>query len=299
MRSIHTLTLSLCLLATLGLAACSEPPESPDVKEELTTLLQQEPELLLDVLRQHNETVYRIAEAGLESVRQRAIMEQQKAMLENPLQPAIDPERPIRGEENAPITIVEYSDFQCPFCRDGARTAELVLGKHAGEVRLVFKHMPLSSHRHAVTAARYFEAAALQDEEKAWLLHDVMFAEQEALEQGGAEWLKGQALELGLDVARLERDAVSETVNERIKADLTEAEAFGIRGTPHFVVGGVMLPGAQPLEEFTRVINMVREHRAANPAPAAPADQTSNATGLPNATDAAAVDSCLDCLNEE
>lgn len=254
----------LAAICCLIIAGCSgeSGTDSTDLKQKVTELLRQNPDIVLDVLRENNETVFHVAEQGMAVAQQRAIRDQRMAMVKNPLQPEIDPDRPIRGDKNAPITVVEYSDFQCPYCGEAARTVELMMQKHKGEVRLVFKHMPLSSHPQALPAARYFEAASLQDEEKAWQLHDIMFQNQEALTKGGAAWIKKQAADLGLDVEKLDKDAMSPEVNNRIRDDLREAKRFGISGTPHFVVGGVLMAGAQPLEEFTNVIELVEQNRA-------------------------------------
>lgn len=277
--------LALCLVAILCCfvaAGCSGESgfDKSDLKKRISEVLREDPELVLDVLRENNETVFRIAEQGMAVAQQRAMREQRMDMVKNPLQPELDMDRPVRGPEDAPITIVEYSDFQCPYCSDAARTVELLLQKHRGEVKLHFKHMPLSSHPMALPAARYFEAASLQDEEKAWSLYDTFFQEQDALKQGGEEWMKQQAAGLGLDVEQLEKDAAGSVVNNRIKDDLREAKRLGISGTPHFIVGGVLLAGAQPLEEFTSVIELVKEHRAQQPAPQEePAQKTDEGEG--------------------
>ncbi len=267
MRRIPALCLMAIFCCTIAVGCSGESGvDKSDLKETVSEVLRENPEIVLDVLRQNNETVFRIAEQGMAVAQQRTMREQRMEMVKNPLEPELDMDRPVRGPEDAPIAIVEYSDFQCPYCSDAARTVELLLQKHKGEVRLHFKHMPLSSHPMALPAARYFEAAALQDEEKAWALYDIFFREQDALKQGGEEWIKQQAAELDLDVEKLEEDAAGSVVNNRIKEDLREAKRMGISGTPHFIVGGVLLAGAQPLEEFTSVIELVKEQRAQQPA---------------------------------
>ncbi|MFW5733800.1 MAG: DsbA family protein [Oceanidesulfovibrio sp.] len=263
MRKLTALCLA-AIISCLVAAGCSENPaaDKTDLEREISDILREKPDLVLNILRENNETVFRIAQQGMAEAQQRALEEQRMAMVENPLQPEINMDRPVRGPEDAPIVIVEYSDFQCPYCSDAARTVELLMQKHKDEVRLHFKHMPLSSHPVALPAARYFEAASLQDEEKAWQLYDIFFSDQEALKQGGVEWIRQQATELGLDVDKLDEDAAGSVVNNRIKDDLREAKRLDITGTPHFIVGGVLVAGAQPLEEFSKIIELIKDHRA-------------------------------------
>jgi predicted DsbA family dithiol-disulfide isomerase len=107
-------------------------------------------------------------------------------------------------------------------------------------------------------AAQYFEAAALQSREKAWQFHDRLFQEQEKL---SPDFFKQVAKELGLDVARLEKDAASPAIAERIKADIAEAERFGIQGTPGYIIDGVPLRGAYPINYFEEIIRQVETSR--------------------------------------
>lgn len=249
----------MLMLAIALLSACQR--DQGVAKQDVEAVLRENPELILRVLRENKEDVFDIVQAGLESKRKQQEMAKRQQELQNPKQPAIAPDRPVRGDEDAPVTIVEYSDFLCPYCLRGAATVEQVLEEYAGEVRLVFKHQPLKSHEHAMIAARYFEATAMQDEQKAWQLHDRMFAQQEALEKGGEPWLKNVVAQLGLDVEQIARDARSDEVTGRIESDMAEARQFGFRGTPYFLVGGVSIAGAVPPEDFKDVVELVLAHK--------------------------------------
>jgi hypothetical protein len=138
---------------------------------------------------------------------------------------------PSRGAPMAKVTIVEFSDFQCPHC--GAAHPELVrlLREFDGKVRLVYKYFPLSSHTRAVPAARAAEAARVQG--KFWEMHDLLFENQRELEDAD---IRKYAAQLGLDMARFERDWTSDAAAQRVDADRQLGQKVGIEATPSFFV---------------------------------------------------------------
>jgi protein-disulfide isomerase len=162
---------------------------------------------------------------------------------------AVEAVGPSRGPAEAKITIVEFADFECPFCGRAAEVVEQVLAEYPGKVRLVFRHFPLSIHAQAPKAA---EASACADEQgRFWEFHDSLF-ESRALE---IEALKAQAGRLGLDAARFERCLDSGQMEPLVRKDLAAGQQAGVGGTPAFFVNGVLLSGAQPVEAFRRVID--------------------------------------------
>jgi protein-disulfide isomerase len=157
---------------------------------------------------------------------------------------------PVRGPAKAQVTIVEYSDFQCPFCARVVPTLNQIQETYGDRVNLVYKHLPLRIHPEAPGAAAAAEAARLQG--KFWEMHDKIFAGQRELSDAKyTEW----AREIGLDVERFDKDRRSEQVRARIAKDEQEAERFGVSGTPAFFINGRFLSGAQPFEAFQRVID--------------------------------------------
>jgi len=156
-----------------------------------------------------------------------------------------------KGPETAPITIVEFSDFQCPFCRRVEPTLKQIEDAYKGQVRIVWKHLPLSFHKEAAGAALAAEAAAKQG--KFWEFHDRLFADQTKL---GPEDLNQHAKDLSLDMKRFETDLQnSGEEKKRIDADVAEATALGIKGTPGFFINGRFVEGAQPYEVFAKIID--------------------------------------------
>ncbi len=181
--------------------------------------------------------------------------QQRDAEYANPLKPEIDETRVIFGKKDAPITIVEYSDFECPYCSRGYQTVKQVKAEYGDKVRVLFKHLPLDFHPMAEPAARYYEAIALQDHGKAEKFHDKVFENQGELKSGKEGFLKKVAKEVGANMGKLEKDLNDEKISKRIQADMEEAQKFGIRGTPGFIVNGISLRGALPFSEFKDVID--------------------------------------------
>lgn len=156
---------------------------------------------------------------------------------------------PVKGPANAKITIIEFSDFQCPFCKRGKDTMEEVSKKYPNDVKLVFKQLPLAFHDKAEPAARASLSAGKQG--KFWEMHDALFDNQAQL---SAEFFVDQAKKLGLDVEKFKKDMDAADVTEQIKKDKELADKHGISGTPGFFVNGVAVRGAYPLAHFDSII---------------------------------------------
>ena len=157
---------------------------------------------------------------------------------------------PTKGSADAKLAIVEFSDFQCPFCRRVNPTIEQIEHEYGDKVRIVFKHLPLEMHPKAPAAHAAAEAAHRQG--KFWEMHDLIFGNQEAM---SPEKYVEYAKQLQLDVARFQRDVASAEIQSRIAADSQEADRLGVTGTPSFFVNGRFLSGAQPFDAFKELID--------------------------------------------
>ena len=157
---------------------------------------------------------------------------------------------PTKGPDNAPVTIVEFSEFQCPFCAKVLPTLKQVEDTYQGKIRIVWKHLPLSIHKDAVGAALAAEAARKQG--KFWEYHDRLFANQNRL---GPDDLKQHAKDLQLDLKRFDADLLNVDEKTRIDADVAEAATLGIAGTPGIFINGRFIAGAQPFETFAKIID--------------------------------------------
>ena len=190
----------------------------------------------------------------LQMMQQKREAEQREEEFKNPKKPKVAKDRAVLGSLQAPILIVAYSDFQCPYCSRGANTIEEVRKKYGKKVGFVFKHLPLPFHSMAQPAAEYFEAIALQNAGKAYRFHDEVFKNQGDLQSKGESLLQELAKKVGADLAQLKKDVKSSKVQKRIEEDKQEAQAFEITGTPGFIVAGISLKGAYPIQAFEEII---------------------------------------------
>lgn len=157
---------------------------------------------------------------------------------------------PSKGPANAPVTIAEFSDFQCPFCGKVEPTLKQIEQVYKGKVRIVWKHLPLPFHKNAMPAALAAEAARSQG--KFWEMHEKLFANQSALDLAD---LRKYASELGLNMAQFDKDLADIAKKKRIDDDAAEARALGITGTPGFIINGRLTTGAKPFEAFASMID--------------------------------------------
>jgi protein-disulfide isomerase len=158
---------------------------------------------------------------------------------------------PVKGAETAPVTIVEFAEFQCPFCMRVRPTLEQIESTYKGRVRFVWKHLPLVSiHSHAMDASIAAEAARKQG--RFWEYHDKLFANQTQLEP---QDLRKYAEELGLNLTRFDRDRADQDVKTKVLEDMTEATSLGVTSTPTFFINGRLVSGAMPFETFSTIID--------------------------------------------
>ena len=179
--------------------------------------------------------------------------------------PVVEAFNPFRGPADAPVVLVEYTDYQCPYCDRAQPTIKAVRERYGDSVVHVFKNLPLPMHQQATLAAEAALCAA--DQGKFWELHDWLFANKNNISN---DTLTAQAEALGLDIPVFTACVDSRTHKAEVEADAKEAGEFGIRGTPGFVVNGRILTGAQPLEAFVAVIDDELK-RAGLPVPGAEA----------------------------
>ncbi|MCA9513459.1 MAG: thioredoxin domain-containing protein, partial [Myxococcales bacterium] len=178
----------------------------------------------------------------------------------------VDASDPSLGDPSAPVTVVEFSEFQCPFCARVKPTLAALKAKYGDKVRLVFKHNPLPFHDHAMDAAK--AAVCAQKQGKFWEMHDLLFDNQRALEPAD---LRGYAQQAGLDLKAWDRCVKDKATEAKIKADQALAGAVTARGTPTSFVNGMRLAGAQPLDAFAAVVDTALARRDAQvPAGTAP-----------------------------
>ena len=174
-----------------------------------------------------------------------------KVMLDPPrVNVAVGANDPTKGPASAPVTIIEYSDFQCPFCARVNPTLDQVLKVYGDKVRIVLKDFPLPNHPEAPKAAEAAHCAGEQG--KYWELHDRMFANQQALQ---VPMIKQYATQLGIDMNAFSQCLDSGKHSARVAENLKSGEALGVGSTPTLYVNGRPVVGAQPFETFKMVID--------------------------------------------
>ncbi len=157
---------------------------------------------------------------------------------------------PVKGPANAPITIVEFSDFECPFCNKIPPVLKQLEADYKGKVRIAFKHLPLPFHKNAPLAAE--ASLAAHEQGKFWPFHDKLFENQQSLDRASLEKF---AAELGLDARKFKAALDSGKFRAQVQKDAQQAASVGATGTPTFFINGTRFVGAQPLEAFKRVID--------------------------------------------
>lgn len=163
---------------------------------------------------------------------------------------------PVKGDENAKVTIVEFSDFECPFCgRFYEDTLPTLLKEYidTGKVKLYYRHFPLAFHPQAKPLALVAECANEQD--KFWEMHDVIFQNNATISSSTMDTYKGWAEELGLDTSEFNDCVDTKKYEKDVDADTADGTAAGVSGTPTFYINGLQIVGAQPFDAFKKIID--------------------------------------------
>jgi len=238
------------------MSACA--PSAKQLKEAV----EKDPSIVFSAIEKDPEKFFEVVQTAQRKAQQGQAEKQAKEEegkrdeeFKNPLKPAIEDTRASEGPKDAKITLVEYSDFECPFCSRGYSTVKEVMKEYDGKVRFIFKHLPLEFHPKAMPAAKYFEAIVRQSPEKAYKWHNLIFENQNDLRAKGDAFMKDTAKKVGADIKRIEKDLQDPKLMDRINEDIAEAKKFGFSGTPGFVINGVSLRGAYPFPEFKKIID--------------------------------------------
>ena len=253
---MKNILLLICTLSLSFLVACA--PTAKQIKDAV----EKDPSIVFAAIEKAPDKFMEVVQKASQSAQQKqqenAGASETKAREEefkNPLKPNIDDARPMFGNKNAKVTIVEYTDFECPYCSRGAQTIKQVLSQYPKDVRVLIKHLPLDFHPKALPAAKYFEALRMQSNDLALKFHNEMFANQDTMKSKGEEYMKSVAKKLGANLQLLAKNLSDRKIQKTIDTDIEEAKKFGISGTPGFIINGVSLKGAYPAEEFKKIID--------------------------------------------
>ncbi len=259
MRNILMLII-ICSFAFITQAHAAQNMNDQDLIKALQRIFSERPDLIINVLRENSELVLDIAQEGSTKRRKRNLEAQWREEMKVAKEVALD-DRPIRGPKNAPITVIEFSDFTCPYCAQAAANLKKIMQSYGDNVRLIFKHTPLSGGPTSILASEYVIAAGFQSHEKAWDLYDACFEKRDELLEKGETFLKEEASKLGLDVVKLARDAKGKKTKQILEQDLADAKKLDIEGTPYFLVNNAIVRGALPLELFRTVFELATKKK--------------------------------------
>jgi predicted DsbA family dithiol-disulfide isomerase len=168
---------------------------------------------------------------------------------------------PARGKGDAPVTIVEFGDFQCPFCREAEGSLRAVMSKYPGQVRLVFRNLPLANLHPNATAAAVAGVCA-EHQGMFWQMHDAMYQDQSALTESA---LKDTAQRLGLKMDGFSACLADPGTKQELETDREAADELNVTGTPYFFINGRPLNGSVPVERFEAVITDELHRLASKP----------------------------------
>ncbi len=234
------------LLLCLTLFGCSTPLKadsqiSPQFKEQVLQIIRDNPEAILDAVQ-----VYQRKQQAAQQQEQQAFLQQTKT---NPK--AVIGTSPTTGAKAGKVLLVEFSDFQCPYCSKAHAILQPFMAKHRDVVTLVYKHFPLTSiHTEAMPAAKAAWAAGQQGQ--FWAYHDALFTQQEQL---GEPFYQATAKALKLDLKRFDRDRAN--AEAAIQQDVELGKKLGLTGTPFFVMNGETFPGVSTVDELEQTLARV------------------------------------------
>lgn len=242
-RQWQTPVVGVFCMILVTLAGCSQTAPSSDFEQQVLQVIRDNPEAILESVQAYQEQ-----QKNQLSEARGSFLEKMK---ENPR--AVIGDSPTTGAADAEIVLVEFSDFQCPFCARAHDTVKQFMDKNGDRVTLVYKHLPLAQiHPEAVPAAK--AAWAAQQQGKFWEYQDALFEQQDRLGEALYEEI---AQSLNLNREQFESDRNSDAAIAAIQQDIQLAQALGISGTPFFVMNGEVLSGAVELSVMEETLAKV------------------------------------------
>lgn len=231
----------LCLVLSWSPSAQAASGTNPQLERQVLQIIREHPEVILESLQayqlQQQNQLQQTREAFLQDLKTDALK--------------VIGESPTIGAPKAKILLVEFSDFQCPYCAEAHKTLKDLLAKHHNDIRLVYKHFPLSSiHSEAIPAAKAAWAAFGQG--KFWEYHDALFTHQQELSE---KLYIDIAKHLNLDLKRFEQDR--QIASTAIQKDLKLATKLGLSGTPFFIINSATFSGAVQLSDIEKILSNI------------------------------------------
>lgn len=206
---------------------------------------------VIEVIMRNPEVIEKTMQNYVEKKRKQQEAEQLAASIKNKVV-VNHGESPALGSKNAKYQLVVFTDFECPYCKKGDETVQALRAKYGKDLLIVQKNYPLDFHKNAMPAAK--AALAAHQQGKFFEYSKLLFENQKELK---AETYSKIAKDLKLDLNKFNKDMESDKVNQLLAADLEAAKKAGINSTPNFILNGVVIAGAYPIEHFEKVMNLL------------------------------------------
>lgn len=244
-KSIIILAISIVIVFCSNIStAWATKNIEPVFEEQVLRILRDHPDVIIESIERYQKQQYEEKQKA-----KKALLEEFQKTPEK-----LIAQSPVTGDIEDKIILVEFSDFQCPYCARASKTVSKFIDKHPNRVVLVYKHYPLNIHPQAIPAAKAAMAAAQQN--KFWEYHDALFSKQEQL---GESLYLATAEKLGLDMEKFNRVRNSYQAQAAIEQDMQLAKQLGINGTPFFVMKDKVFSGAIELSEFEKLFAEVSQ----------------------------------------
>jgi protein-disulfide isomerase len=254
LSSLRRQLFAIVVLLSLGftIASCSNTsqaagatPVDAKLKEQVLQIIRENPEVVIESLQAYDKQEKEKLQQARQSFLQQ-LASNPKSLIGN---------SPTKGSPDQKIVMIEFSDFQCPFCSKANNTVKQFMEKHKDRVTLAYKHFPLTRiHPQALPAAK--AAWAAQQQGKFWEFHNALFEQQDKL---GEDLYLTTAKKLNLNVEQFNRDRASQGATEAIEKDQKLAQSLGLDGTPFFIINGKTFSGAVDLSEMEAVLDQVTQ----------------------------------------
>jgi len=231
----------------LFFTGCQNKP----AKEEIGQYIKENPNLILEILKDHPQEIFEIAQTGQQIKSNRALAERRDKELKNPITFHNQQSRFFKpgATVDAPVQIVLFSNFQCPFCKKSAQLIDQISESYPGKVNILFRH--LSSDSLSFQQALLFETVGLENPEKAWKLHDFMFNNQKEIRKDQSI-LKQELKKMGLELTS--KDIENPKALSHLQSDNEEAQRLHINRTPTLFVNGITITGQDFLKDMVGII---------------------------------------------
>lgn len=210
---------------------------------------------VIEVIMKNPEVIEKTMQNYVEKKRKQQEAEQLAASVKNRVT-VTHGESPSLGNKNAKYQLVVFTDFECPYCKKGDETVQALKAKYGNDLLIVQKNYPLAFHKNAIPAAK--AALAAHQQGKFFEYSKLLFQNQKEL---GTELYNKTAKDLKLDLNKFNKDMESDKVNKLLAADLEAATKVGVDSTPNFILNGVVIAGAYPIEYFEKIITLLNQSK--------------------------------------